>query len=59
MYISGHVSLLFANLLTGLLYLIVGGDGGATTFGFALIYCIIFTPASFVCWFRPAYKAFR
>merc|ERR1719273_951742 len=54
----GHVCLLFANLLTGLLYLFAGGDLGAT-FGFALIYCIIFTPASFVCWFRPAYKAFR
>jgi len=55
----GHVSLLAINLLAGLIYLFVGGDGGGETFGFALFYCIIFTPASFVCWFRPAYKAFR
>lgn len=54
----GHVSLLLANLMAGLLYLFVGGDLGAT-FGLALIYCVLFTPASFVCWFRPAYKAFR
>ena len=54
----GHVSLLAANLLVGLLYLFTKGDMGGT-FGLALVYCILFTPASFVCWFRPAYKAFR
>ena len=54
----GHVSLLAANLLAGLLYLFTKGDMGGT-FGLALVYCILFTPASFVCWFRPAYKAFR
>jgi hypothetical protein len=53
-----HVSLLFANMLTGLLFLFVGGDLG-TTFGLALVYAVIFTPASYVCWFRPGYKAFR
>lgn len=50
--------MLFANLMAGLLFLFVGGDSGAT-FGLALMYCFLFTPASFVCWFRPAYKAFR
>jgi len=54
----GHVSLLAANLLAGLLYLFTKGDMGGT-FGLALVYCVLFTPASFVCWFRPAYKAFR
>jgi len=54
----GHVSLLAANLLAGLLYLFTKGDMGQT-FGLALVYCVLFTPASFVCWFRPAYKAFR
>jgi hypothetical protein len=53
-----HISLLLTNLLTAMLYLFVGGDAGAT-FGLALVYCFIFTPASFLCWFRPAYKAFR
>jgi len=54
----GHVSLLAVNLLAGLLYLFTKGDSGET-FGLALVYCVLFTPASFVCWFRPAYKAFR
>lgn len=53
-----HASLLLTNLLIGLLYIFVGGDVGQT-FGLALVYCFIFTPASFLCWFRPAYKAFR
>lgn len=53
-----HVGLLFANAVVGLLYLFAGGDKGQT-FGLALVYTAIFTPASFVCWFRPAYKAFR
>lgn len=53
-----HVSLYLGNLLVGLLYLFAGGDAGAT-FGLALIYMFLFTPASYMCWFRPAYKAFR
>ena len=53
-----HASLLLANMLTGLLYLFGGGDAGST-FGLALIYWFLFTPASYMCWFRPGYKAFR
>lgn len=29
------------------------------TFGLGLLYVILFTPFSFLCWYRPAYKAFR
>jgi len=54
----GHVSLLFANFLTGLLCLFVTGSN-PEVFGLGLVYCAIFSPASYVCWFRPAYKAFR
>ena len=47
------------NLIVSLFYLFAGGDGAGSTFGLALLYTIMFTPLSFVCWFRPAYKAFR
>merc|ERR1712076_219446 len=29
------------------------------TMALALVYLFLFTPAAFVCWYRPAYKAFR
>jgi len=54
-----HVGLLLANMLVALIYLFCGGGEGGQTFGLALVYWAIFTPSSFVCWFRPAYKAFR
>uniref|UniRef100_A0A146P7R7 Secretory carrier-associated membrane protein n=1 Tax=Fundulus heteroclitus TaxID=8078 RepID=A0A146P7R7_FUNHE len=28
-------------------------------FGLAILWALLFTPCSFVCWYRPAYKAFR
>ncbi|XP_053718188.1 secretory carrier-associated membrane protein 3 [Synchiropus splendidus] len=27
--------------------------------GLAILWCLLFTPCSFVCWYRPVYKAFR
>jgi len=53
-----HASLYTSNVLIGMLYLFAGGDAGAT-FGLALVYWFLFTPASYLCWFRPGYKAFR
>ena len=52
------MGLLFANMIVGLFYLFAGGDLGGT-FMLSAIYFVLFTPASFLCWFRPAYKAFR
>lgn len=53
-----HAALLLANMFGGLCYLFGGLDNGSM-FGFSLVYCFFFIPLSFICWFRPAYKAFR
>ncbi|XP_013103767.1 secretory carrier-associated membrane protein 1 [Stomoxys calcitrans] len=45
------------NILGGLALLIHTGD--FTNFGLSIFYTLLFTPASYICWFRPAYKAFR
>ncbi|XP_053405129.1 secretory carrier-associated membrane protein 1-like [Mercenaria mercenaria] len=49
---------LFLNFLGSLAYFIVDSDGGAT-FGLSILWLILFTPCSFICWYRPLYKAFR
>ncbi|XP_018789832.1 PREDICTED: secretory carrier-associated membrane protein 1 [Bactrocera latifrons] len=45
------------NIIGGLIILFYSGK--ITTFGLALFYAMLSTPASYICWFRPAYKAFR
>lgn len=30
-----------------------------TTLGLSILWVLLFIPASFVCWYRPVYKAFR
>ncbi|XP_061681875.1 secretory carrier-associated membrane protein 4 [Syngnathoides biaculeatus] len=35
------------------------GGGYASNFGFSLLWLVLFSPASYVCWFRPIYKAIR
>ncbi|CAF3540956.1 unnamed protein product [Rotaria socialis] len=49
---------LFLNMIAALSYFSVDKEG-ATTFGLSLVYLVLFVPASYVCWFRPIYRAFR
>ncbi|KAJ3609588.1 hypothetical protein NHX12_024108 [Muraenolepis orangiensis] len=50
-------TLLF-NLVSSLARFIVDPTGGVGL-GLAILWTILFTPCSFVCWYRPLYKAFR
>lgn len=52
-----HALMLLLNILGGLGVFVAFGDG--STFGLAILYFFIFTPFSYICWFRPIYKAFR
>ncbi|KAM7010565.1 secretory carrier-associated membrane protein 5 [Passerculus sandwichensis] len=51
-------SITLAVNLVGCLAWLIGG-GGAVNFGLAILWLILFTPCSYVCWFRPIYKAFK
>lgn len=49
---------LFFNLLGSLAWFTVNVDVG-THFGLSILWLLLFTPCSFICWYRPVYKAFR
>lgn len=49
--------MLVLNVIGGLALLLHNGD--FVTFSVGVLYLILFTPFSFLCWYRPAYKAFR
>ncbi|XP_041648501.1 secretory carrier membrane protein 2, like [Cheilinus undulatus] len=53
-----HSATLFLNVLACLAYFTVNSDYGVD-FGLSILWFILFTPVSFVCWYRPVYKAFR
>ncbi|XP_052603106.1 secretory carrier-associated membrane protein 4 isoform X2 [Peromyscus californicus insignis] len=52
-----YCATLGVNLVACLAWWIAGGAGA--NFGLAMLWLLLFTPCSYVCWFRPAYKAFR
>merc|ERR1719435_125972 len=53
-----HALLMVCNLLGGVCFLFSGQDKG-NMLGLGIVYTFFFVPLSFLCWFRPAYKAFR
>jgi hypothetical protein len=52
-----HTFTLGFNIVAALVVFISLGQG--VTFAFSLFYFALFTPLSYICWFRPAYKGFR
>ncbi|KAK9758702.1 SCAMP family [Popillia japonica] len=48
-----HGILLLVNVLGGVIMV------EFTIIGLGILYVLLFTPFSYLCWFRPAYKAFR
>lgn len=62
---TAYAVLLFLNVIGSLMYFIASSQLPSTsnrsgmTFGLSLLFLILFTPCSFVCWYRPIYRAFR
>jgi len=54
-----HAILMIANVLGGTFLIFSGNDAKGSTFGLSIVYGVLFVPLSYLCWFRPAYKAFR
>ncbi|XP_065199912.1 secretory carrier-associated membrane protein 1 [Planococcus citri] len=52
-----HAALLLANVFGTVWLNLVGLD--ITDFFLSIVYSAVFIPLSFLCWFRPGYKAFR
>ena len=56
-----YICVLFLNVLGCLAYFIAdkGNSSAGSSFGLSILYFLLFTPCSFICWYRPLYKAFR
>ncbi|CAH2254347.1 secretory carrier-associated membrane protein 5A isoform X2 [Pararge aegeria] len=52
-----HSLVLSLNIVGGLALLFT--TGSFTVFGLSILYFVLLTPFSFICWYRPIYKAFR
>lgn len=47
------------NLISSLAMFCIDPSSSGVGLGLAILWAILFTPCSFVCWYRPVYKAFR
>lgn len=52
-FFAVHSIIMLLNVFGGLLIV------DFSIIGLGILYTILFTPFSYLCWFRPAYKAFR
>jgi len=62
--IAAYVGVLLINVVGALTYLIASVHHGidnqsGTTFAMSIVCAVLYTPCSFVCWYRPIYNAFR
>lgn len=53
-----HAGTLFVNMFGCLAWFWVDASHGVD-FGLAMLWFLLFTPCSFICWYRPLYGAFR
>ncbi|XP_034031823.1 secretory carrier-associated membrane protein 2 [Thalassophryne amazonica] len=53
-----HCVTLFLNVLACLAYFTTSANNGVD-FGLSILWFILFAPCSFICWYRPVYRAFR
>ncbi|KAL2079951.1 hypothetical protein ACEWY4_023744 [Coilia grayii] len=51
--------ILLFNVISCLAFFCAVDVSGGVGLGLAILWFILFTPCSFVCWYRPVYKAFR
>lgn len=63
-FTSGYVGILVLNLIVSLVYFGASLNSSVTnssgvTFGLSILYLVLYTPCSFVFWYRPVYNAFR
>ncbi|XP_043257620.1 secretory carrier-associated membrane protein 5 [Colletes gigas] len=52
-----HGCVLVLNVIGG--FILILCNEKFSTFGLGILFLILFTPFSFLCWFRPAYRAFK
>ncbi|XP_052561506.1 secretory carrier-associated membrane protein 3 [Tympanuchus pallidicinctus] len=57
LWMASTVALLL-NFLSSLAWFCVDPSSGSG-FGLSILWALLYTPCSFVCWYRPMYKAFR
>lgn len=58
LHLLGSTLALLLNFLACLASFCVETSNGSG-FGLSILWVLLFTPCSFVCWYRPMYKAFR